>query len=285
VSQLRIIDLSSPIDANAWEPEPVSHEILGHAAGAEHMSQEMREHFGIEFDPAALPDGELLSIDRLALTSHTGTHIDAPAHYGSKASYGNGIPRTIDQLPLDWFHRPGVVLDLTDVPTGTADAAVIKDRLDRTGYSVAPLDIVLLNTGAAARAGTPAFFTEFVGLDASATHFLLDLGVRVIGTDAFSLDAPFGVIIARYQETGDQGVLWPAHVIGRHREFCQIERLANLDALPAAGFTVSCFPVKIAGGGAGWTRAVALVDDDYAGDRDDLEAGAAGSPQTDRSGM
>jgi len=90
---------------------------------------------------------------------------------------------------------------------------------------------------------------------------LLDLGVKVIGTDAFSLDAPFGDIIRRYRETGDRSVLWPAHVAGRFREYCQIERLANLGALPRAhGFLVSCFPVKIAGAGAGWTRAVALIE-------------------------
>ncbi len=96
--------------------------------------------------------------------------------------------------------------------------------------------------------------------DGPATHLLLDLGVRVIGTDAFSLDAPFGDIIRRYRETKDRSVLWPAHFAGREREYCQLERLANLDALPPYGFRLTCFPVKITGAGAGWTRAVALVD-------------------------
>lgn len=48
---------------------------------------------------------------------------------------------------------------------------------------------------------------------------------------------------------------------GRDREYCQIERLANLAELPRAhGFTLSCFPVKLAGAGAGWARAVAIVE-------------------------
>ena len=65
-----------------------------------------------------------------------------------------------------------------------------------------------------------------------------------------------------FQETGDRSVLWPAHFAGRRREYCQIERLSNLDALPAPfGFTLSCFPVKIVGAGAGWARAVAMVED------------------------
>ena len=48
---------------------------------------------------------------------------------------------------------------------------------------------------------------------------------------------------------------------GLEREYCQIEKLHNLGALPGAtGFTVSCLPVKIAGASAGWCRAVAVVD-------------------------
>ncbi|WP_433170034.1 cyclase family protein [Actinoallomurus sp. CA-150999] len=256
---MRLIDLSSPVDASAWEPEPVSHVVTDPAEGARHMSAEMREHFGIEFDPGVLPDGELLSIDTLTLTSHTGTHIDAPSHYGSKASYG--VPRNIDEMPLEWFHRPAMVLDLTGAGRGAVGAAYLEKELARVGREPDPLDIVLLHTGADELAGTPGFFTDFTGLDGPAVHLLLDYGVRVIGTDAFSLDAPFTDMIGRYQETGDRSVLWPAHFVGREREFCQIERLANLGSLPSVGFTVSCFPVKIAGAGAGWTRAVALLED------------------------
>jgi cyclase len=259
---VRLIDLSSPIDASFDEPDPVVHEILTPAQGAEHMCNEMRAHFGIDFDPAELPDGEFLSLDRLSLTSHTGTHVDAPSHYGSRATYGDGRPRDIDEMPLDWFLRPGVVLDLTDAPTGTIGAERLAKEFARIGYQPQPLDIVLLHTGAAARAGTGAYFTQFAGLDGPATQLLLDLGIRVIGTDAFSLDAPFGHIIETYRRTGDRSVLWPAHFAGRDREYCQVERLANLHELPAPyGFQVSCFPVRIRGAGAGWTRAVAIVDE------------------------
>ncbi|MGP4020938.1 cyclase family protein [Saccharopolyspora sp. 5N708] len=258
---MRIVDLSSPIDADAHEPDPVTHEVLGPRAGAEHMAAEMREHFGVSFDPDELPDGEFLSLDRLALTTHTGTHVDAPSHYGSRARYGDGRPRHIDQLPLEWFCAPGVVLDVTGHDTAVVGTAELEKEFARIGHAPAAGEIVVLRTGAAAWAGTPRYFTDFTGLDGPATHLLLDLGVRVIGTDAFSLDAPFTDIIRRYRETGDRAVLWPAHFAGRHREYCQLERLANLDSLPATGFQLICFPVKITGAGAGWTRAVALLDD------------------------
>lgn len=259
---MRIIDLSSPVDASGFEPDPIGHEVLDPRAGALHMSAEMRTHLDIEFDPDELPGGEFLSLDRMSLTTHTGTHVDAPSHYGSRTTYGTGVPRHIDQMPLDWFVRPGVVLDLTGHGTGTAGVADLRKEFERIDYTPEPYDIVLLNTGAAARAGTREYFTEFTGLDGPAVHLLLDLGVRVIGTDAFSLDAPFGDIINRYRRTGDRSVLWPAHFAGRGREYCQIERLANLDALPEpVGFRVMCLPVKIAGAGAAWARAVAVIGD------------------------
>ncbi len=259
---MRIIDLSSPVDAGAYETDPVVHEVLTPREGALHMSSEMRENFGIEFDPNELPGGEFLSLDRMSLTTHTGTHIDAPSHYGWESTTGTGTPRHIDEMPLSWFHGPGVVLDLTDAEAGVIGSARLEKEFARIAHTPSPNDIVLLHTGADQRVGTRQYFTDFAGLDGPAVHLLLDLGVRVIGTDAFSLDAPFGNIIQRYQETGDRSVLWPAHVAGRDREYCQIERLANLGAVPGPyGFQVSCFPVKITGAGASWARAVAIVED------------------------
>jgi cyclase len=260
---MRLIDLSSPVDASFWEPDPVLHKAMSPAEGARHMSSEMRAHFGIEFDVGVLPDGEFLNNDTLTLTTHTGTHVDAPSHYGSTAAYRTAGPRTVDELPLEWFYAPAFVLDVSDAGTGTLDAARIEKECKRIGHTPAPLDIALLYTGAAGRVGTPEYFTEFPGLDRSATEYLLDFGIRVIGTDAFSLDAPFTHILKTFERTGDRSVLWPAHFIGREREYCQIERLANLDRLLPRphGFRVCCFPVKIANAGAGWARAVAMVDD------------------------
>jgi cyclase len=239
----------------------VVHTIVDPGETARQMSAELRSHTGREFDPAEPPGHELLSLDMLTLTGHTGTLVDAPAHYGSSGAYG--VPRTMDQMPLEWFPRPAHVLDITgaDPDTRTVGVADIEKALARTGRRPRPLDIVLLHTGASAWAGTPRYFTDFTGLDGPATDYLLDLGVRVIGTDAFSLDAPFCDMIRRYHSTGDRSVLWPAHFAGRRREYCQIERLTRLDTLPPTGFRVACFPVQITGAGAGWIRAVALLDE------------------------
>jgi len=258
---MKVIDLSTPVDARLWEPDPVRHVPMSPAEGAEHMSSGMREHFGLELSPQELPDGEFLNNDTYTLTVHTGTHVDAPAHYGTVTAYGT--PRTIDELPLDWFVRPGFVLDLSGLGSPVARRDDVAEALAKSGHTPRPYDIALIKTGASARAGTQEYFTDFTGLDGPATEYLLDFGIRVIGTDAFSLDAPFTHIISEYRASGDRSVLWPAHLTGRRREYCQIERLANLDALPAAdGFLVSCLPVKLTGAGAGWTRAVAILQDE-----------------------
>jgi kynurenine formamidase len=64
----------------------------------------------------------------------------------------------------------------------------------------------------------------------------------------------------RYMQDRDPKIIWEGHRAGRDIGYCHIEKLHNLEALPSTGFTVSCFPVKVKGGSAGWTRAVAIVD-------------------------
>ena len=83
--------------------------------------------------------------------------------------------------------------------------------------------------------------------------------LRVVGTDAWSWDAPFVHTAKRFAASGDASIIWEGHKSGREIGYCQIEKLANLEQLPATGFTVICFPVKVKAGSAGWTRAVALI--------------------------
>jgi kynurenine formamidase len=94
-----------------------------------------------------------------------------------------------------------------------------------------------------------------------ATLYLTRRGVRVTGTDAWSWDAPFEHTAKEYARTGDASIIWEGHKAGREVGYCHLEKLHNLEALPPHGFTVSCFPVKIRGASAGWTRAVAILED------------------------
>ena len=89
---------------------------------------------------------------------------------------------------------------------------------------------------------------------------LVDRGFRVTGIDGWSWDAPFVQTAKKYAETKDASIIWEGHKAGRHTGYCHIEKLHNLEQLPATGFTVSCFPVKVERASAGWTRAVAILD-------------------------
>ena len=106
----------------------------------------------------------------------------------------------------------------------------------------------------------PDYVSKGCGFGYESTMWLTERGVRVVGTDGWSWDAPFVHTAARYKESGDASIIWEGHKAGRHRGYCQIEKLHNLEALPADGFVVSCFPVKIRAASGGWTRAVAILE-------------------------
>jgi kynurenine formamidase len=169
---------------------------------------------------------------------------------------------TIDEVPLEWCFQPGVKLDFRHFPDGyVATAADVEAELARIGHTLKPLEIVLVNTAAGARYGQADYVPTGCGMGRDATLYLTSRGVRVTGTDAWSWDAPFVHTARKYAETKDAKLIWEGHKAGREIGYCHIEKLSNLEALPATGFTVACFPVKIKAASAGWTRAVAIIEE------------------------
>ena len=126
-------------------------------------------------------------------------------------------------------------------------------------YKIKPLDIILVNTSAGECYGKDNFLSKGCGIGKQATIFLLDQGIRLTGTDAWSWDAPF--VHNKFSENGDTSLIWEGHKAGREIGYCHLEKLHNLEVLPGTGFEISCFPVKIRGASAGWTRAVAIFDE------------------------
>jgi kynurenine formamidase len=207
-----------------------------------------------------LPDGEGWAIEWIRLMTHNGTHLDAPYHFHSTMNKGERAI-TIDEVPLDWCLQPGVKLDFRALPDGyvvTQDD--VKRELERIGHALKPLDIVVVNTRAGSAYGKPDYVAAGCGMGREATLYLLERGVRLTGTDAWSWDAPFVHTKEKYMASGNPDLIWEGHKAGREIGYCHLEKLHNLEALPSHGFTVSCFPVKIRGASAGWTRAVAIID-------------------------
>jgi kynurenine formamidase len=207
-----------------------------------------------------LPDGEGWAVESVQLITHNGTHLDAPYHFHSTMNRGERAI-AIDEVPLHWCFQPGVKLDFRHLPDGhVVSANEVEQELARIGHVLRPLEIVVVNTRAGSRYGKDDYVNAGCGMGYEATMYLLERGVRLTGTDAWSWDAPFSHTAKRYAETKDASLIWEGHKAGRHIGYCHLEKLHNLEALPGDGFTVSCFPVKIRGASAGWTRAVAIFE-------------------------
>jgi len=250
---VRVVDLSAPIAPSPeGTPEPLRTEVAyrDHAAGA----SDIERLLGVP--PRLLRDGEGWATEELRLGTHNSTHVDAPWHYNSRIAGARA--QTIDELPLEWFIAPGVVLDMTAKPDGdpvTVDE--VEAELARVGHALEPLDIVLVRTGRDAFYAELDYIARGPGVTAQATRWLYDRGVRVMGIDAWGWDAPLHLEAQEALARDAPGIFWAAHQADI--PYCQIERLCNLGALPATGFQVACFPLRVLGGSAGPTRAVAIV--------------------------
>jgi kynurenine formamidase len=249
-----IVDLSAPIVASPPEtPEPLRTEITfsDHAAGA----QAIEAMLGVP--PELLRGGEGWAVEEFTrLGTHNTTHVDAPWHYNSTVAGERA--QTIDELPLEWFLAPGVVLDFHTKDDGVAvTEGEVQTELGRIAHELSPGDIVLVRTDRDAFLEAPDYMVRGPGVTAEATRWLYDQGVRVMGIDAWGWDAPLNVQAERARESGEKGIFWAAHQADI--PYCQIERLANLAALPQTGFEVACFPLRVVGGSAGPARVVAIL--------------------------
>jgi kynurenine formamidase len=256
---MRLIDLSVALKNEVPSDPPSMLPSIAYRDHAEGAKEFMGMFPGLKAEQ--LPAGEGPAIEKITLTTHNGTHLDAPWHFSSTMD-GGKRSITIDEVPLEWCFSAGVKLDFRGKPDGhVCKVDDVKRELDRIGYTLKPLDIVLVNTSAAAAYGQPNFLDKGCGMGREATLHLLEQGVRVTGIDGWSWDAPFAFTRRQFAETGDASIIWEGHKASRKIGYCHMEKLTNLDKLPSFGFKVCCFPVKIHAASAGWTRCVAILED------------------------
>jgi len=178
-------------------------------------------------------DGSIPVVRQLSFGSHTGTHVDPPAHF---------VPggRTVDQLPLDvligpaWLvHLPGeqpisaTMLRAAGVPAG------VTRLLIRTRNSDAPL-------------GEPRFDERYVALDATAAQWVLERGMRLVGIDAPS--------IAAWDDIDT------VHVMLLEAEIVALEGLYLAGVAPG-DYELVCLPLPILGGDGAPARVVLINND------------------------
>ncbi len=255
----RIIDISIALDPSVKADPPQMHPEIDYHSHAD-TAPMMAAYFpGLTRDD--LPGGDGWAVETLRLSTHNGTHLDAPYHHHSTMSGGRRAI-TIDEMPLEWCFNPAVKLDFRHLPDGyVVSAKETEAELARIGHDLQPLDIVVVNTSAGAAYGQDDYVDRGCGMGREATLYLLERGVRITGTDAWSWDAPFSHTAKKWEETRDPAIIWEGHRASIDIGYGHIEKLANLEALPATGFEIACFPFKIKGASAGFTRAVAILND------------------------
>jgi kynurenine formamidase len=195
----------------------------------------------------------------LRITTHLGTHVDAPLHYGTICE---GKPaRTISDIALEELYVDAIVLDLREAaPREGIPVEALEAALKANGASVPQGGAILIRTGQERYGVSDPEFFAYPGMTRAGTLFLSGLGAKVLGTDALGWDRPFNVMRRAFLASGDPAEIWDGHFAGREREVFIVQQLANLVALPPSGFKVGFFPLRLAGCSAAPARVVAFLD-------------------------
>jgi len=215
------------------------------------------ETFQLEKDfEGTTEQGYYYSAYRYSAAEHGGTHIDAPVHFAKGRN-------TVDEIPIDQLVGPGIVIDVARQCAGNADYLVSESDLknwERRNGMIGPGTIVLLRTGFGKfypdrrqylgtdqRGAKAVADLHFPGLDPNAARWLTqNRNIRAIGLDTASID--YG-----------QSKLFESHRTLFAKNIPAFENVANLDKLPARGFSVIALPMKIKGGSGGPLRIIAVV--------------------------
>jgi kynurenine formamidase len=178
----RIIDISVPLQRDIASDPPGTEPKVTYFDHKQSAPQVCTFFPGLT--PAELPDGEGWAVERIDISTHNGTHLDAPWHFASTMDKGKRAI-TIDEVPLEWCFQPGLKLDFRHFPNGyVATPDDIEAELKRIGHTLRPLEIVVVNTSAGRRYGEPDYVPTGCGMGREATFYLTSRGVKISGTDA-----------------------------------------------------------------------------------------------------
>jgi len=264
----RLVDLTQTLDPDnrARLPPPLASAAHVVAPAIEYLHpaeakgrDEFCRYLGCRHED--LPDGDGWGAEVLTdMSSHCGTHVDAPLHSGSRTA---GQPaRTITDIRLEELYRPGLVLDVRPWARGGEEITceMLDAALAATGRKINDGDAVLIRTGQERYTmSDPEYFNQ-PGMSRASTLHLTRQGATILGTDAVGWDLPFIVMTRRFKATGDKSALWDGHKAIVEREALIVQQMTNLGALPLSGFMIGFFPIKLARCSAAPARVVAFVD-------------------------
>ena len=168
----------------------------------------------------------------LHMFSHTGTHMDAPAHMLLDGA-------ALDSYGAEKFTGTAVVVDCRE------QAAITLPLLQ--GYDLNGVDFVLFCTGWDKKWGTPDYYAGFPCLTADAAAYLAALPLKGVGEDSISLDPC-------------DSVDFPNHITLMRADFVNTENLTGLDALIGRRFTFVTLPLKFENSDGCSCRAIAMEE-------------------------
>ncbi|MGH9102468.1 MAG: cyclase family protein [Acidimicrobiales bacterium] len=229
---MRLVDLSQEI-------------YTGMSVYPGHLKTVLFEHATHDETRPRFEGGFSFQTKGVMLNDNGPTHVDSFSHLDPDPSAA-----TIDQMSLDLFFGEALCIDVAEVPPRTDIEPAHLDRsLEQSGQPLRPGDILLLHTADYdRRMGTPAYLTDFPGLGAAASQWLVDHGVKTFGVDSPTPDNP-------------TSKTYPCHMMCRRSHITHYENLANLDKVLNQRFTFVGFPLRLKGAHGGPTRAVALLQD------------------------
>lgn len=253
---MKIVDLSKPIQFNKEDPwfmrVKIKHKPHRKAKWLIRILGLPSKLFPKDFEGWADDTIQKMGV-------HSTTHIDAPWHY-SPTTDGKKS-KTVDEIPLEWCFGDGLVIDMkhkADFDPITIED--IEDFLEKQNLKIKEGMIVLIKTGRDKYNGTKDFHKKGTGMSAEATGWLIDKGIKVMGIDSWGWDLPLPYMIEKAKASKNSEFFWEAHLVGKEKEYCHMEQLVNLDALPYTGFKISVLPLKIVGASAAPARVVAIFD-------------------------
>lgn len=178
-----------------------------------------------------------VNVQRYAVPTHVGTHVDAPMHFVEDGE-------TIDELPLERCCGEAVVLDVS----GPEPAEITLDDVEGCEGTVTPDDVVLLHTGWGSKYGTEGY-DPHPWLSVEVAEWLVEREVKLVGIDAITPELP-----VPFRPSG-----WTEHPV--HRTLLGggvlvAEHLANLGPHAGTRIEVQAFPVNIRGGDGAPARIV-----------------------------
>ena len=172
---------------------------------------------------------------RIMMFSHTGTHMDAPAHIIPGAM-------TLDQFDIEQFGGKASVVDVG----GNESSRIEVDALQERSEAIQASDFAILRSGWSRLWDSEEYFQGYPVLSAEAAEWLVESGIKGVGIDMISVDEVDSTDFA-------------IHNILLGGDLVIIENLTNLELLPETVFSFYCFPLRIDQADGSPVRAVAAI--------------------------